>query len=498
MSATDPSRTLLTRRGLLRSAAVLGGAATLGGALSACSSSSGSGGGTTLTHWDFYDSQEPWVKNELALFGKAHPEIHVRRTKNAQAGYDNLFNLAERSGRTPDTFFLTKQTVPINQQVQKGWLLPLDKYATAEWVRTFPAYSFVEGLNVFDGKIYSAPFVGSGPPNQLFVNNKVFRDAGLTNADGSVQVPRTWDDMSRAADAIVRRSGGRTYGLGFGNGSTNLFAWWFDVLIRGAGSPGGSTGLDLRVGKYTYGTDRNYADLTNLIMEWKKKDYFYPNSLSVSDEIARAYFERGKFGMTVGGVWNEAEWTAHGFTDYSVTTLVGPDETHKAYFYRTPGSALMGINARTKHPDAAWQWFSWWHSKAAAVRWVQKYREDLSAHPEANASDAIRFKPFAEYVALQDLSLPGPQPWIRNPAASGVVVAPVQPDLGAFVAGVYSGQIKDISGALTSLGERSQSALDAGIKDGQKRGLKISAADWVFADWDPTKPYKWDIPEYPK
>ena len=51
---------------------------------------------------------------------------------------------------------------------------------------------------------------------------------------------------------------------------------------------------------------------------------------------ARAFFERGKFGMTVGGVWNQPEWTQHKFTDYSLVTLPSPTATPKGYYYADP------------------------------------------------------------------------------------------------------------------------------------------------------------------
>ena len=60
--------------------------------------------------------------------------------------------------------------------------------------------------------------------------------------------------------------------------------------------------MDSRVGKWTYASDRNYADVIALLLSWKKNGYIYPNSMSISDEQARAYFERGQFGMTIGGV----------------------------------------------------------------------------------------------------------------------------------------------------------------------------------------------------
>ncbi len=458
---------------------------------------SSGGGAGKVVYWDWYVSQSPWVKNEVNLFQAANPKIQVNRTVNATGAYDKLFNLAQRSHNAPDVFMITTTTVPLNDQVQKGWLLPVNQYADSAWVHQFPEYTFAEGSNVFNGKIYTAPISSTSAWVQLYINTKVFKDAGLTNGDGSVKIPKTWDDITHAAEQITKKSNGSVYGLGFGNSSFDILPWWVEIMVRGAGSPGGNGGQDLRTGKYTFGSDRNYKDVLDLIMEWKSKGYFYPSSLSISDEIARAYFERGKFGMTVGGVWNQPEWTDHKFTDYTLTSLIGPQEKPKSYFYSQPGGTLFAINANAKDPEAAFKWFSWLYSPEAGKRWVQKFNEDLSIFPADDDPSKISFKPFGEYVALRDLVLPGPQPWIKNPHTSQVVVNPVTPNFGNITTGIYSGQIKDTGKALTDLDGKMQQALETGIKQAQGKGLKVSLSDYAFSDWDPTKAYKWPIPKYP-
>lgn len=485
----------MDRRTFLGAAAALGGTTMVGSILAACGAS-GATGRATIDTWDWWVSQSPWVEHEIKRFEQAHGDIHVKRTVNATSSYDKLFTLAERSNTAPDVFMISTTTVPLNEQVAKGWLLPLAK-ADSSWRKRFPAYSFVEGINMFGGKVYSAPFTRPAPWLQLYINNKVFKDAGLTNADGSVQVPKTWDDVTRAAEAITKKGNGNTYGLGFGNGSFPILPWWVEVFVRAAGSPGGSAGPDLRTGKYTFGSDRNYVDFAELLLTWNRKGYFFPSSVSISDEIARAYFERGKFGMTIGGVWNQAEWTQHGFTDYSLTTLVGPTEKRAGYFYSSPGGSLMAVSGQTKHADHAWAWFDWFHSVGAGKSWVQEYNEDLSIHPQNNDPRKIHFQPFAEYVALESLSIPGPGASIRNPAQAYVVVNPVQPDLGTILTGIYTGQIKGVLAAFMDLDARLQSALEQGVKQAQQQGHKVSLDDYVFPGWDITKPYRWSIPEYP-
>jgi ABC-type glycerol-3-phosphate transport system substrate-binding protein len=498
----------MSRRELLRAVAALGG----GGAAVALAQACGTGQSSqpaktsttrtavTINHWDYWVSQAPYLENEIKLFEAANPGIKIKRTINASTTYDQLFSLAQRSGNLPDTF-LVALTIPLNDQAAKGWLHPLNKWATGSWQRQFPPYSFVEGSNTFGGQIYSAPFSGHSPFLQLYVNTKVFKSAGLTNKDGSVKVPRTWDDVTRAADMIVKKSGGTVSGLGFGNGGGNILPFWLDLFIRAAGSPGGAVfatgGQDSRTGKYSFGIDRNYSDLIRLFTEWRDKGYFYTSSISTGDEVARAYFERGKFGMTVGGVWLQPEFTQHGFRDYELTTLVGPDTQRKGYYYYTAGGTQWAMSGTTKHPEEAWQWINWLYSPAAGRRWTEMFNEDLSVFPQANDPSKIKFKPFSEFVGMNRLTIAGPSASLRNKDTAFVVLNPVSPDIGAVLTGIYTGQIKDVQGALTELDGRLEAALDDGITGALQKGYKVSRNDYVFADWgDITKPYKWSIPEY--
>ncbi|MFC1411983.1 ABC transporter substrate-binding protein [Streptacidiphilus sp. N1-12] len=488
----------LSRRTFLRGSALAAGAVAAGGALSACGSGgsgSGSKSGSALTYWDWYVTQAPWVDGEVSRFQKAHPGVTVRKTTQVSAKYADLVALAYRGGSTPDVF-MVPQSPGLAEQVDRGWLLPLDQWATPAWQAGFPEGTFIEGANVFGGKVYSAPLKGSAPQYQLYVHNGVFRSAGLTNPDGSVKVPTTWDEVSAAADTITRKSRGRTYGLGFGNGDNmGLMAWWLDLFVRGAGAPGGApsgtgTGLDLRVGSWTYASDRSYADFLELMVQWKQRGYFYPNSLSLSDEAARAFFERGKFGMTVGGVWNQPEWTQHKFTDYSLVTLPSPGPTPKAYYYADPvgTGAFAAVSARTKHPQQAFQWVDALTSAAAGRRWVQDLN-GVSVHPADNAADGINSKPFAAFVAMTKQELTGPVPVVRNPDLAGVTPQAPKSDIGDLVTGVYTGQIKDVRSALSSLADQKGRLLSTAVAAVAKTGKKAAMSDYVFADWDPTVPY---------
>lgn len=486
----------LNRRSFLKTAAAATGAATLGTSLAGCGSTNNSGT-VTLQFWDWWVSQAAWVDNEIKLFQAAHPKITIKKTTNATATYDNLFNLAVKSNKQPDVFMITGTATPLNSQAQKGWLMPIDQWINDQWKSRFPTGTFHEGNNVFGGKTYTAPLSGNGPLLQLYINTAVFKAAGLTNSNGSVKIPKTWDDVSSYASTITKKSGGSVFGLGFGN-SVPILNWWVDLFVRGAGSPSGAfgatgggwmDGLDLRTGKYTLSSDRNYEDVIKMLLEWKQKGYIYPNSLSTSDEVSRVYFANGKYGMTIGGVWNQPGWTTRQFTDYQLTTLISPANTPRGYFYDTPGGQLYGISAKTRYPEEAWTWFNWLYSEEAGQRWVQQYNEDLSTFPSLNDPTKITFKPFAEYVGFSSAVLPGPDVGVHNPETSKVVFNSITPNLNDVLTGLFTGQLPDVKAALSDLESRAQSAHDKAISQAQASGAKVSATDWIFPDWDITRPY---------
>ena len=483
----------LSRRDLLvKAAAGAAGSFALAEFLASCgSSSTTASSNATLAYWDFWVSQAPWVDNEIKLFQAAHPSIKVTKTTQGNNTYENLISLAKRSGNLPDVF-IVPQSIPTADVVSQGWLLPLDKYADSSFKSRFPDGTFHEGSNVFNGKLYSAPLYGNAAVLQIYVNLDVFKNAGLVDSSGNVILPQTWDDITHAAETITQKGNGNTYGLGFGNSGGGILGWWLDTFARGAGSPGGTIGsyggLDYRTGKHAFSSDRNYADFIALFLDWKKKGYFYPNSVAVGDEAARVLFTQGKFGMTIGGVWNQGGWQKQNFTNYNLTVLPAPSASTKGYYYSSPGGTNFVISAKTKTPDQAWAWFDWLYSVDAGKRWVAS-GQAVSAITAANDPSLNTFKPFATYVGTAKDNISGPDPTIRNPQTSGVAFAEPKPGVDDVMTGLFTGQLTDVQGALKDLDSHYDQALADAISAATAKGAKVSQSDFVFSDWDPTKPY---------
>ncbi|MFI6320294.1 ABC transporter substrate-binding protein [Nonomuraea sp. NPDC050556] len=495
----------MNRRAFLTGIAGVGGLAALGacsGGTSSGSSPATSGGGkgaASIVHWDQMVAQESWIKKEIELFQAAHPSAMIKRQIQQSGDLEKVIDLAFRGGNAPDVFMVPNGK--LDDYIEAGQVLSLEKYATLDWQKTFPPYSFVDGVNAADGKIYSAPYTGNSPWLQLYINNKVFKDAGLVEADGTVKIPKTWAEVTLFAEQITKKSNGSVHGIGFGNSAFAMIPWWAELFTACAGIPtstagGFPGGMDPRTGKFTFRSERILTDFLQLFQEWKNKGFIFPQALSIDDEIARQHFARGKFGMTVGGVWNQVGWSELGFTDYSLTSLITPDGQQKSSFYHGATSYSLAISATTKNPDEAFEWFRWWTGKDAGARYVQELKGGISVHPEANDASKVDFPPFAAFVETTKLIIPGPHPALRNPAMVNVAPKAVLPDFNAITTGYYNGQIKDLNSALAELGEKEEKSFVDALEKAQKKGHKVSKDDYVFADWDLMQPYKWDIPEY--
>jgi ABC-type glycerol-3-phosphate transport system substrate-binding protein len=443
----------------------------------------------TLTYWDWWVTQSPTIDSEIELFQQQYPNIKIKKATQVVDKYPELLQLSYKGGNAPDVFLIPEKPNFVDQ-VKQGWFLPLNKWATTEWQSQYPEASFAEGSNVVDGKIYSAPYEGAAPWLQLYVNTKVFKDAGLVDGSGNVVLPKNWDDVRADAKTISKSSGGKVYGFGFGDKQKFSLPWQM-MMVQNSGAPGGTSGLDTRTGLSTWASNPAYAQWINFFMGMKDDGSIVPNAMSMDDEMARAAFADGKFGMIVGGVWNQAGWakTNPDFKDYTLTQLPYGGEAQSSYFYRTPGGYGWAVSAQTKHPEEAWLWFNWLNSKPASERWV-KAGQGVRVYPDVNEPDYAPTPQFAEFLKLAqtDVRL-APAPGQQHPAMNDVKTQPTKPDIQDILEGVYTGQITDVKSALKDLESRENAQLQLAIKDAQSRGVKVDAGWWKVADWDITRDY---------
>jgi ABC-type glycerol-3-phosphate transport system substrate-binding protein len=459
----------------------------------ATGSGSGSGGGkVTLEYWDWWVTQSPTIDREIALFEQANPDIKIKKTTQVFDKYPELLQLAIKSGNAPDVF-LIPQKPKLVEQIKLGWLLPLNQWASKEWQSQFPQGSFAEGDNVVEGKVYTAPYDGAAPWLQLYVNTKMFKDAGLVDGQGNVKLPQTWAEVREYAQIVTKAGGGQSWGYGFGDKQKVWLARQM-AMVQNSGAPGGVDGnsFDLRTGRYTWAANPVYLEWINFFMGMKQDGSIYPNAMSVDDEMARQLFAQNKIAMLIGGVWNQTGWaqTNPDFKDYTLVNLPFQGPTQESFFYRSPGAGgtAFGISAKTKHAEAAWKWFAWLNSKAAAERWV-KDGQGIRIFPEVNKPEYAPTPQFAAFMKLTEGVKLAPAPNLKHPEMTEVKEQATLPNIQNILEGIYTGQLTDWEGALRDLEARQNAAFEQAIKDAQARGIKVDPNWYKVPDWDVTEDY---------
>ncbi|NJO83962.1 MAG: extracellular solute-binding protein [Blastochloris sp.] len=183
------------------------------------------------------------------------------------------------------------------------------------------------------------------------------------------------------------------YGYGF---SKSLVQWilWLGQL-SGAGE--GELGIDYRTGQYTLGSNPGYRAALDLLLTLRDEGLILPESNTADGDTVQNLFAQSTFGMYLGGDWmvNSIEQAAPGFTDYAVTRvpLLGVTEP-QSFFYLRPSDVVFGefgISAKSKQPEAAWEWFKFLHSVQVGEVWV-KSNNGRSIHPEANQPEYFRVR----------------------------------------------------------------------------------------------------------
>jgi len=448
----------------------------------------------TITYWDWWVTQGPAMDAAIKDFMAAHPNITVEKRTIGGGPYNDTINLAFQGDSAPDVF-LVEDTNNFKSYIANGWVLPLNTFSDfSQWKATFPdpAANFTEGINVLGGKTYSAPLFVAGPWLQLYVNTKLYKDAGLVNADGSIKLPKTVDDMIANSQVIKDKSAGKAYGFGWSGTQTWAQGWWWwnCQLSNHFYSVGGLDGFNPITGKFEWSTNACIKQDAQALIKMRDAKLIYPDA-SLDDEGARAKFAEGGFAHLIGGSWVIAGWaqTHPNFKDYTATTLplVGTAQPG-GYFYKGPGGQKFAIYSKSKHPNESWELIKWLYGPSLGKAWADK-GNGLTYFTPGKADQYATNDAWKNIFAMIPLNIDGPQPALRNPNVSKVQFTLNGPDPNAVLSGIYTGQITDVDAALKDLDARMTTALNNGIQDATTAGTKVSLDDFIFKDWDPTKPY---------
>lgn len=137
-------------------------------------------------------------------FMAENPDINI--IPDTYAFDTKTFTMKASAGQLPN-LYVTYFT-EIQQTIKSGY--------AADITDVFNEYGYDKYLNPQlvdlckqDGKIYALP--QSVYAQGLYINQKLFKEAGLVNEDGSIMVPQTYDDVAKYAQIIKEKTGKAGY-----------------------------------------------------------------------------------------------------------------------------------------------------------------------------------------------------------------------------------------------------------------------------------------------
>ncbi len=293
--------------------------------------------------WSAGETEMKNYQNIISEFEKKYPNIEVKYEVITKMFHENIL-ASFGAGVAPDVFYVDSSWAPIF--IDKGALYPVSDLADKSFIDKF--YPFLLKPFEKNGKLYGIPKDWS--MLVLFYNKKLFEQAGITKP------PQTWDELEQDAKIITEKTGvpglaiylggfNRYVPVAVSNGATRPWfekasdASWFD-------SPVVKETLTWYINLYRIG----HVEMQN---EGKKPYVVQPSDVGAG-WLGDAFGQQ-KVAMVISGNWM-IPFLADQFpnfkygTDWDMAPLPAGKDGRVTMAY----TVILGINAKTKHPQEAW------------------------------------------------------------------------------------------------------------------------------------------------
>ncbi|MGH3658414.1 MAG: hypothetical protein ACRDUA_17305, partial [Micromonosporaceae bacterium] len=241
-------------------------------------------------------------------------------------------------------------------------------------------------------------------------------------------------------------------------------------------------------------------NVLEFLLSLKKDKLLVPGTASMNDKIARARWASGIAGFYLDGPWcaGVVSQDLKQFTDkMGVGPMLVPESGMPVTAYRGPQQGAFYISGQSKQAKAANKLLKY----LTEPEYYVGLAENMDQPPlDLTVLDRAKVHPaYKKVVGLfQDAVFLAPAPTRKNPEVSkaeGQAKA-VDPEFGALVGGMFSGDVTDVRKALTELSDKHNAEHERAAKAATTAGATVSLDDYVFPDWEPRTDYTAD--KYPK
>jgi multiple sugar transport system substrate-binding protein len=359
-----------------------------------------------LHDWNFGGKPRmiEWLRQRVNGFETAHPGIRVVQCQKSWNMIRELLYAEFSVGTGPDVV-----NVHANYAAEfggAGYYYPLNTFPDFREVRTWYVPLLMESTR-YRENYYGLP--SSAIAFVLVCNRELFDREGISP-------PRTWSEFREAARRLTKDTDGDgtidQYGLVLLGGDKGGFAYRLVPLLLKAGADIMSD--DLKTIRFN---SPAAVSAVKLIADMYQTDHsITPGFLAYTLTEINDLFCSNKVAMSIEGPWfrGMVDDKNPGKKIYTVPVPV-PDDRIAVYDSAPTlqDMVMYSINARTKHPEQAWELIKYLRNEEADMAWI---REDLGA--TATTSRALESP---EAKALPDLpvyvnELRHARPWPSHPS----------------------------------------------------------------------------------
>ncbi|MGB3306455.1 MAG: sugar ABC transporter substrate-binding protein [Thermomicrobiales bacterium] len=324
---------LFSRRTLLKSAGLTAGAIAAGAAVSGVTSlrpaTASAQDQATLTWWDYYDgANADALQKQLASYASVKPNVKIERTYIPFADLKQKLLQGAAAGDLPDIVVIDN---PDHQAFASLGILEDLTDRISAWGQASTYFEGPWNSTMFQNKNYGIP--DNSNCLVLWTNDELL-------TAGSVEAPKTWDELTAAVTALSKDD---VYGLAVSaiKSEEGTFQWLPFLWETGADIPtidsdGGRKALQLWTDYVKNGW------MSKAILNWKQSDVL-------------GQFQNGKAAMMVNGPWQIPVLKAD-TPNLKWHVSVLPSETQSASILGGENTAII---AGSSNLDAAWDLLTW-------------------------------------------------------------------------------------------------------------------------------------------
>lgn len=440
---------------------------------------------------DSNDTKAPYWEQLFAAYQKKFPNVKVTYDGLPWNRIEEVVPLGFRNGSAHDLLQLPP-TIPLTQAVGEGWVAPFDDVIPDfdSWQQQLPETAKVDGVQVFDGKLYSIPIAS----DQRYFCGLHYSRKLLNNVGFDPQTePLTWDTFREAARKVTEKGQGRAYGFVLEGNQPPRLEVIVNYLARMAGLKAVAD-IAQPSGEFCFTADE-IIEAIDLLLALKSDGSLFPGSNSLTAPETWPRVARGNAAMVAAGPWVTVLYeNENPDFDFGVARMPAPGPDPLPNGYSPMGADALNLAATSKVKEVAGHLMSYVISPEGQTRWgeIAGVGNPPILEQAREASVAGYSEQGKACAALAEQMTANPVPEIANPDTALALRREklVTPDFGEVIQAILVGEVKDVRKAMADLKDRAEKHRDDAITLAEKRdGSTATRQDWVFRNWDPRKDY---------